>query len=232
MGQTAAMRVLVVEDDERLADVLTRGLSEAGHAVDVRPDGLQGLAAAGAGAFDVIVLDWMLPGLDGPSVCRALRAQGDRTPVLMLTARQTVGDRVDGLDAGADDYLTKPFALDELLARLRVMGRRLGHGDLLVVGDLELDRDRRTVTRAGEEIELTAREFDVLVILAKRAGRVVTRLDILDGAWDGATDLRSNAIDVHVAKLRAKVDRPFGRASIETVRGIGFRFADESGRHA
>ena len=220
------MRVLVVEDDERLADVLARGLTEAGHSVEVQPDGLLGLAAAGLGSFDVLVLDWMLPGLDGPAVCRALRAQSDRTPVLMLTARQTVADRVDGLDAGADDYLTKPFALDELLARLRVMGRRLGHGELLVVGDLTLDRDRRSVARGEEKIELTAREFDVLALLAERAGRVVTRLEILDGAWDGETDLRSNAIDVHVAKLRAKVDRPFGRASIETVRGIGFRLAD------
>jgi len=228
LGQTARMRVLVVEDDERLADVLARGLSEAGHAVAVERDGLLGLAAVGLGAFDVVVLDWMLPGLDGPAVCRALRAQGDRTPVLMLTARQTVGDRVDGLDAGADDYLTKPFALDELLARLRVMGRRQGHGQVLVVGDLTLDRSRRSVTRGEQAIELTTREFDLLVLLAERAGRVVTRLEILDGVWDGETDLRSNAIDVHIAKLRAKVDRPFGRASIETVRGVGFRLVDRS----
>lgn len=220
------MRVLVVEDDERLAEVLDRGLGEAGHQVRVEHDGLQGLARAGSEAFDVIVLDWMLPGLDGPSVLRAMRDNGDRTPVLMLTARNAVPDRIGGLDAGADDYLTKPFSFDELLARLRVIGRRLGHGELLVVDDLEIDRDRRAAAVDGTPVELTAREFDLLVLLAGRAGRVVTRLEILDAVWDGETDLRSNAIDVHVGKLRGKLDRPFGRASIETVRGVGFRLLE------
>jgi DNA-binding response OmpR family regulator len=221
-----AMRVLVIEDDERLADVLERGLADAGHAVDVRRTGPDGLVAAMADPYDALVLDWMLPGQDGPSLCRELRARGNHTPVLMLTARHAVPDRIGGLDAGADDYLTKPFVFDELLARLRVFARRLGDRELLVVDDLVIDRERRTVTRGEVAVDVTAREFDLLAFLAERAGRVVTRLDILDEVWDGETDLRSNAIDVHVAKLRAKVDRPFGRDSIETVRGVGFRLAD------
>ncbi|MDQ1649962.1 MAG: two-component system, OmpR family, response regulator, partial [Frankiaceae bacterium] len=178
-----------------------------------------------AEAYDAVVLDWMLPGQDGPSVCRALRSAGNRTPVLMLTARHAVPDRVAGLDAGADDYLPKPFSFDELLARLRVIARRAAPEPLLTADDLQIDRDRRTVTRAGEAISLTAREFDVLVLLAGRAGQVVTRYTILDEVWDGETDLRSNVIDVYIANLRAKVDRPFGRASIETLRGIGYRFS-------
>jgi two-component system, OmpR family, response regulator len=219
------VRVLVIEDDERLADVLARGLADAGHQADVCGNGTDGLAAALSDAYDALVLDWMLPGMDGPAVCRALRAAGHQTPVLMLTARQAVPYRINGLDAGADDYLTKPFSFDELLARLRVFVRRARHDEPLVVGDLFIDRDRRTVTRAGIAIELTAREFDLLAALAERAGRVVTRTAILDAVWDGETDLRSNAIDVHIGKLRAKVDRPFGRDSIHTVRGIGFRLA-------
>ena len=220
------MRVLVVEDDERLADVLARGLADAGHEVRLEHTGPGGLAAAMAEVFDALVVDWMLPGQDGRAVCRELRARGNRTPVVMLTARHAIQDRVGGLDAGADDYLTKPFSFDELLARLRALRRRAGAQELLIVDDLTIDRDRRTVVRAGITVELTAREFDVLALLAERAGRVVTRVDILDEVWDGETDLRSNAIDVHVAKLRAKIDRPFGRRSIETMRGVGFRLTD------
>ncbi len=227
MGHNGRMRVLVVEDDERLADVLKRGLIDAGHVVVVRRTGPDGLAAALSDTYDALVLDWMLPGQDGPTVCRELRVRGNHTPVLMLTARNAVPDRIGGLDAGADDYLTKPFAFDELLARLRVIARRLGHQELLVVDDLMIDRDRRAVTRNDVPVELTAREFDLLAVLAERAGRVVTRFHILDAVWDGETDLRSNAIDVHVAKLRAKVDKPFGRDSIRTVRGIGFSLADD-----
>jgi DNA-binding response OmpR family regulator len=221
-----AMRVLVIEDDEALADVLMRGLADAGHDVAVRRTGPDGVVAALAEDHDALVLDWMLPGQSGPSVCRELRARGNHTPVLMLTARHAVPDRIDGLDAGADDYLTKPFAFDELLARLRVFERRHGGQELLVVDDLKVDRDRRTVTRAGVIVDVTAREFDLLALLVERAGRVVTRLQILDEVWDGEPDLRSNAIDVHVGNLRAKIDRPFGRRSIQTVRGIGFRLAD------
>jgi two-component system OmpR family response regulator len=223
------VRVLVIEDDERLADVLARGLADAGHEPAVCDNGSEGLAAALSDDYDALVLDWMLPGMDGPAVCRALRTAGRETPVLMLTARQAVPYRINGLDAGADDYLTKPFSFDELLARLRVFARRARHDDPLIVGDLVIDGDRRTVKRAGVAIELTAREFDLLAALAQRAGRVVTRTSILDAVWDGEADLRSNAIDVHIGKLRAKVDRPFGRDTIQTVRGIGFRLADDRG---
>ncbi|MFN8108742.1 MAG: response regulator transcription factor [Thermoleophilia bacterium] len=216
------MLILVIEDDPTLADLLMRGLRDAGHDVVVHGDGREGLEAAAAGAFDAVVLDWMLPGMDGPSVCRELRLRGRDTPVLMLTARAAVPDRVAGLDAGADDYLAKPFALDELLARLRVFARRGGGGGRLVLGDLVVDRDARTVARAGAPIVLTAREFDLLVALVARPGRVVSRDRILDEVWDGETDLRSNAIDVHVANLRAKIDRPFGTETIRTVRGVGF----------
>jgi two-component system OmpR family response regulator len=219
------MRVLVIEDDVGLADVLARGLADAGHEVTVRATGPDGVIEAMAGTYEALVLDWMLPVQDGPSVLRELRARGNHVPVLMLTARGAVRDRIGGLDAGADDYLTKPFAFDELLARLRVFARRHGHHGVLAVDDLTIDRDRRTVTRAGVLVELTAREFDLLVLLAERAGRIVTRFEIFNEVWDGETDLRSNAIDVHVGKLRAKLDRPFGRRSIETVRGVGFRLA-------
>jgi DNA-binding response OmpR family regulator len=221
------VRVLVIEDDEGLASVLERGLADAGHEVYVCRTGPHGVAAAMADAYDALILDWMLPGQDGPAVCRELRARGNHTPVLMLTARHAVPDRIGGLDAGADDYLTKPFSFDELLARLRVFARRRGGHELLVVDDLAIDRERRTVTRSGVAVDVTAREFDLLALLAERAGRVATRLQILEAVWDGETDLRSNAIDVHVAKLRAKIDRPFGRHSIQTVRGIGFRLGDE-----
>src|SRR5262245_14825670 len=223
------MRVLVVEDDERLADVLVRGLTDAGHEVTLRRNGPDGLQAAMSAAPDAVILDWMLPVQDGTSVCRELRLRGNHTPVLMLTARQAVPDRVGGLDAGADDYLTKPFSFDELLARLRVFARRGGHHELLRVGDLVIDRNRRRVARDAVTVALTAREFDLLTVLAERPGRVVTRVQILEEVWDGEADLRSNAIDVHVAKLRAKIDRPFGRDSIETVRGIGFRLRDGHG---
>jgi DNA-binding response OmpR family regulator len=220
------MKVLVVEDDDRLADVLVRGLRDAGHDVSLERDGRTGIETAMAAPLDAIVLDWMLPRADGPTVCRELRRRGNHTPILMLTARHSVSDRIGGLDAGADDYLTKPFAFDELLARLRVFARRHGHHGVLRVGDIVVDRDRRKVERAGTPVELTAREFDLLACLAERPGRVVERYQILDEVWDGDFDLRSNVIDVHIGKLRAKLDRPFGASSIETVRGIGFRLRD------
>ena len=219
------MRVLVIEDDPRLADLLDRGLRDAGHEVVVRHTGPDGLLAACSTPFDVVVLDWMLPGQDGPSVCRALRRRGIATSVLMLTARHAVPDRVAGLDAGADDYLAKPFAFEELFARVRALARRAEPATILTVGDLHLDLDRRCVNRGGVPVELTTREFDVLALLVARAGRVVTRFDILDSVWDGETDLRSNVIDVHIAALRGKIDRPFGRTSIQTLRGAGYRLA-------
>ncbi len=224
--------MLVAEDEPRLAALLEQSLSEAGWDVDVVVDGRAAYSAALADAsYDVLLLDWMLPGIEGVTVCRRLREVGVRTPVLMLTARSTVPDRITGLDAGADDYLVKPFDLDELIARLRALRRR-AHADEedadqpLRVGDLVLDPAARRTTRDDTEIELSAREFDILRLLMERAGRVVTRFTILDEVWDGETDLRSNVIDVHVAGLRAKIDRPFGTQTITTLRGAGYRIDD------
>ena len=220
------MRVLVAEDEARLAALLEQSLTEAGWEVDVRADGRSAYAAALGEAYDILLLDWMLPEMDGISVCRRLREVGLRTPVLMLTARTTVPDRIAGLDAGADDYLVKPFDLDELLARLRALHRRAQAEEEegpLQVGDLVLDPLARRTTRGDEEIELSAREFDILELLMRWAGRLVTRYTILDEVWDGETDIRSNVIDVHVASLRAKIDRPFGTNTITTLRGSGYR---------
>src|SRR5512139_2063219 len=222
------MRILVAEDEARLAALLEQSLTEAGWEVDVRTDGRSAYTAAlgDAGeAYDILLLDWMLPEMDGISVCRRLREVGVRTPVLMLTARTTVPDRVAGLDAGADDYLAKPFDLDELLARLRALHRRASYDEagLVRLGDLTVDAGSRRVTRGETEIELSAREFDILHLLVSRAGKVVSRFTILDEVWDGETDLRSNVIDVHLAAIRAKIDRPFGTSTITTVRGAGYR---------
>ena len=225
------MRVLVAEDDVRLAGILDQSLNEAGWQVEVRHDGQEALSAAMSSSddlppYDVLLLDWMLPSLDGLSVCRRLRSMGIGTPVLMLTARGSTPDKVAGLDAGADDYLAKPFDLDELLARLRALHRRTQSdaGEHPVsVGDLTLDPASRRVTRGGAPIEISAREFDILQLLLERAGKVVTRYTILDEVWDGEADLRSNVIDVHVASLRAKIDRPFGTSTITTLRGVGYR---------
>lgn len=225
------MRVLVVEDERRLADLLARGLREAGHSVDVRHTGSDGLIAASTDAYDGVVLDLMLPGLDGIAVCGALRQRGNTVPVLMLTARGDIPDRVAGLDAGADDYLPKPFSFDELLARLRALHRRVADAAAadLRAGDLLLDPGRRRVFRGEAEIELSAREFDILALLLTRAGHCVTRYQILDEVWDGESDLRSNVIDVYIASLRAKIDKPFGRRTIETLRGAGYRLNPEGG---
>ena len=225
------MRVLVAEDEPRLAALLEQALDEAGWTPTVYQDGNSALAAARRGGFDVLLLDWMLPGLEGPQVLRALRADGHATPALVLTARGDLRDRVDGLDAGADDYLAKPFELDELLARLRALHRRSrGTGVVAVrAGDLVLDPASRQVHRAHHPVALSAREFDILALLLERAGRAVSRYTILDEVWDGDTDLRSNTIDVHVASLRAKIDKPFGRNSIAAVRGVGYRFDPAGG---
>ncbi len=224
------MRVLIAEDDERLATLLRQSVIEAGGDAEVYLDGVAALSAAAPGGdgseFDVILLDWMLPGLDGVTVCHRLRDMGSRTPVLMLTARGAVKEKIEGLDAGADDYLTKPFDLDELLARLRALHRRSAHdGDdaPLTVDGLIVDPLSRRVTRDGLEIGLSAREFDILLLLVERAGQVVTRYRILDEVWDGETDIRSNVIDVHIAGLRAKIDRPFDTNTITTVRNVGYR---------
>jgi two-component system, OmpR family, response regulator len=225
------VRVLVVEDERRLAQLLARGLREAGHDADVRHTGGDGLLAATGGDYDTVVLDLMLPGLDGLDVCRKLRARGVRVPVLMLTARGEVPDRIAGLDAGADDYLAKPFSFDELLARLRALHRRATDSDTaaLRAGDLRLDPAARRVFRDEAEIVLSAREFDILALLMARAGQCVSRYQILDEVWDGETDLRSNVIDVYIATLRAKVDKPFGRYAITTLRGAGYRLEPDGG---
>jgi len=225
------VRILVVEDERRLADLIARGLREAGHTVDVRHTGSDGLFAATTGGYDSVVLDWMLPGLDGLAVCRRLRERRNRVPVLMLTARGQIQDLVAGLDAGADDYLAKPFSFDELLARLRALHRRTTDAavDELRAGDLVLDPARRRVFRADVEVELPAREFDILHLFMTRAGQCLTRYQILDEVWDGETDLRSNVIDVYIASLRAKIDKPFGRHAIETLRGAGYRLEPGGG---
>lgn len=224
------MRVLVAEDDQRLATLLQQTLTEAGWDAEIHLDGLSAFAAAAPGGlggdFDVLLLDWMLPGLDGVSVCQRLRTMGCSTPVLMLTARGAVKERIAGLDAGADDYLTKPFDLDELLARLRALHRRSTLEDDAAPVDIDglvVDPLSRRVTRDGREIGLSAREFDILQLLVERAGQVVTRFRILDEVWDGETDIRSNVIDVHIAGLRAKIDRPFDTNTITTVRNSGYR---------
>lgn len=223
------MYLLVVEDERRLAQVVRRVLEEEGHTVDVAYDGEEGLAMAMDGSHDVIVLDILLPGMDGLEVCRALRANRVDTPVLLLTALDAVEDRVRGLDAGADDYLPKPFAFQELLARLRALGRRRVQArepDQLRTADLMLDLRRRRAQRAGKTIELSPREFALLEFLMRNEGRVVTRTQILDHVWgyDFAPD--SNLVDVYVTYLRRKVDRGHDRRLIRTVRGAGYALGD------
>lgn len=221
------MRILVAEDDLRLAALLEQSLSEAGWDVECVHDGRAALGRSLPGGldYDVLLLDRMLPGLDGAAVVTRLRDYGVATPILMLTARGEVKDRVSGLDSGADDYMSKPFDLDELLARLRALRRR-GRSDddaIVEIGDLVVNQGARRVWRGDIEVELSAREFDILSLLVKRAGRVVSRFTILDEVWDGETDLNSNVIDVHLASIRAKIDRPFGTTTITTVRGTGYR---------
>ena len=219
------MRLLVVEDETKLAALLRRGLLEDGHAVDVAPNGDEALWMARAAEFDAIVLDVMLPGVDGLEVCRQLRRDGVWTPVLMLTARDGVDDRIAGLDAGADDYLIKPFSLEELLARLRALTRRGApeRPTVLEVGDLRLDPATREAWRGEAELHLSAKEFALLEAFMRRAGQVLSRSQLLDYAWDFAYENRSNIVDVYVRYLRDKIDRPFGRQSLETVRGVGYR---------
>jgi two-component system OmpR family response regulator len=219
------MRVLVVEDEPKMALLLKRGLTEEGHAADVAPTGEDALWMARAREYDAIVLDVMLPGLDGLAVCSKLRADGVWTPVLFLTARDGVRDRVEGLDTGADDYLVKPFSFAELLARLRALTRRAPHErpSVLEVGSLKLDPATRRAWRDGTELDLSAKEFSLLTLFMRRAGDTLTRTELLDGAWDMAFESRSNIVDVYVRYLREKVDRPFGASSLETIRGVGYR---------
>jgi two-component system OmpR family response regulator len=221
----SAVRVLIVEDEPRMASLVSRGLTGEGLAADVAATGEDALWMAQAADYDAIVLDVMLPGLDGFATCRRLRDAGVWAPVLMLTARDAVEDRVTGLDIGADDYLVKPFAFAELLARLRALMRR---GDterptVLEVGDLRLDPATRRVGRGSTEVSLSAKEFALLETFMRRPGEVLSRLYLLEHAWDFAYENRSNVIDVYIRRLRAKIDAPFGLTSLETVRGAGYR---------
>ena len=242
------MRVLVVEDEPKMAGLIRRGLSEEGYSADVAATGDDALWMAQATEYDAIVLDVLLPGRNGFEVCRELRKAGMWSPVLILTARDSVEDRVSGLDAGADDYLTKPFSFAELLARLRALARRppVERPTVLEVGDLRLDPATRRVTRGSREISLTdlllenldrlwrgetelrlsTKEFRMLEAFMRRPGQVLSRLYLLEHCWDYAYENRSNVVDVYVRYLREKVDRPFGRKSLETVRGSGYRLRD------
>jgi two-component system OmpR family response regulator len=219
------MRILIVEDDVRMADAIRRGLQAEGAAVDVAAAGEDALWRAEATAYSAIVLDFMLPGIDGPETCRRLRAEQVWTPILMLTARDAVPDRVAGLNSGADDYLVKPFSFDELLARVRALARRqVGpRPTVLSVGDLQLDTTTHGVWRGSQEIPLSNREVAILEAFMRRPGQVLSRFDLLEFVWDGDFDHRSNVVDVAVRRLREKIDRPFGVESIETVRGAGYR---------
>jgi two-component system OmpR family response regulator len=224
------MRALVVEDGSKMAALLRRGLQEEGFAVDVAANGEDGSWLGAENDYDVILLDVMLPDVDGFEVCRRLRAADRWAPILMLTARDGVQDRVAGLDAGADDYLTKPFSFDELFARVRALLRR-GPSErppVLAVGDLSLDPATRRVSRGDEVVDLTPKEFGLLELFLRHSGEALSRTRILEHVWDFAYDGDSNVVDVYVRYLRQKIDRPFGRRSIETVRGVGYRLREEA----
>jgi two-component system OmpR family response regulator len=225
------MRLLVVEDEPRLAEGLRAGLVADGFAVDVAPDGIDGLWLAREQTYDAIVLDLMLPGLNGFEICRALRAEGNWTPILVLTAKDGLWDEVEGLDTGADDYLTKPFAHAVLVARLRALIRRgaAERPTVVAAGDLRLDPASRRAWRGADELSLTSRETSLLEFLLRRRGEVLSKREILDHVWDFAFEGDPNIVEVYVRRLRDKVDRPFGRAAIETLRGAGYRLAADGG---
>lgn len=220
------MRILVIEDDRTTADYIARGLREEGHVVDLCRGGREGLMAAQDGGHDVLVVDRMLPHLDGLSLVRALRAAKVLTPAIFLTALGGVDDRIDGLNAGGDDYLVKPFSFGELSARIAALARRPQMREtetVLAAGDLKMDLIARRVTRAGQDIDLLPREFSLLECLLRRKGRVQTRTMLLEAVWDLNFDPQTNVVESHVSRLRAKVDRPFGSDLIHTVRGAGYR---------
>ena len=227
----SAMRILIIEDDREAADYLAKGLRESGHAVDLVPDGRDGLIKAATGEYDVLVVDRMLPHLDGLSLVQHLRATGKATPVLFLSALGEVDDRVKGLRAGGDDYLIKPYAFSELLARVESLGRRpsaAGITTRLRVADLEIDLLSRKVSRGGQPIDLQPREFQLLETLMRHPGQVMTRTMLLEKVWDYRFDPQTNVIDVHISRLRQKIDRGFALPLIHTVRGAGYTLrADE-----
>jgi two-component system OmpR family response regulator len=225
------MRVLVVDDEKRLATSLRVGLEAEGFAVDIAFDGTDGLWLARENTYDAIVLDLMLPGINGYKVCEALRAEEDWTPILMLTAKDGEWDQVEGLDTGADDYLTKPFSFPVLVARLRAVARRGARErpTVLNAGDLRLDPAARRAWRGESELDLTAREFSMLAFLMRHPGDVVSKIQILDAVWDIDFDGDPNIVEVYVRHLRNKIDRPFGREAIQTLRGAGYRLASDGG---
>jgi two-component system, OmpR family, response regulator len=225
------MHVLVVEDEVRMAAAIRRALRAEGIVADIAPTGEEGVSMARANDFDVVVLDVMLPDFDGFEACRRLRAQRNWVPIIMLTARDSIEDRVRGLDQGADDYLTKPFSLAELLARLRALARRgpVERPAVLEAGDLRLDPATWQVWRGETELMLSAREFTVLETFMRRPGQVLSHSQLLDAAWDLGYEQRSNVVEVYVRYLREKIDRPFGVRSIETVRGVGYRLRRDGG---
>ena len=223
------MRILLAEDDRQLRESIARGLREASYAVDDAPDGGRASFLAAVNEYDAIVLDIVLPVKDGLQVCREIRRKGIHAPILMLTARDTVDDKITGLDAGADDYLTKPFDFVELLARVRALVRRgaVERPAVIQVGELTLDPSTHAVSRAGEPIDLTTKEFTLLELFMRHPDEVLSRPWLLEHAWDLAYDGGSNVVDVYVRYLREKIDRPFGRASLRTLRGAGYRLTDE-----
>jgi two-component system OmpR family response regulator len=225
------LKILIVEDDLKIAAGVRRGLEREGFTVDVAADGDDGWWMATEGTYDLIVLDIMLPSRNGYEICRDLRAAGDWTPVLMLTAKSGELDEAEALDTGADDYVVKPFAFVSLVARVRALVRRSAGRDArpLEVGDLHLDAAQRRVWRGGDEVRLTTRQFDVLEFLVRRAGQVLTKDEILRGVWSYDFDGDPNIVEVYVRRLRTRIDEPFGRHSIETVRGAGYRLADDGG---
>ena len=227
------MRLLVIEDETKLAQYLHKGLSENGHVVDVAHDGIEGRRLATGGEYDVVLLDLMLPGIDGFGVLAAMRAQGQRTPVLMLTARDRVEDRVLGLEHGADDYLVKPFAFSELLARIGALGRRgapsaTPTGTQLKLADLEIDLISRKAQRADHRLDLTAKEFKLLSLLLRRRGQILSRTTLAEQVWDMNFDSDTNVVEVAVRRLRAKLDDPFPSKLLHTVRGMGYVLEDRS----
>ena len=235
MRDDGGVKVLLVEDDAKLAAIVARGLTNEGFTVEIAGDGEEGTWRAQESAFDVIVLDVMLPRRNGFEVCRLLRAGGNWTPILMLTAKDGDLDEAEGLDLGADDYLTKPFSFPVLVARVRALARHavaLGEPAPAAVGDLRIDTRRRLAWRGDAEIALTARQFDVLELLVRHAGQVLSKLQILQAAWPDAFEGDPNIVEVYIRRLRTAIDDPFGRHSIETVRGAGYRLVDDLGTRA
>jgi two-component system OmpR family response regulator len=219
------MRILLIEDDIKTADFIARGLREAGHVCDVLPDGQDGLFHAIRETYDVYIVDRMLPGLDGLSIVRSMRAAGVKTPTLFLSAISGIDDRVEGLEAGADDYLVKPFAFSELLARVNALARRppaVAEKTVLQVADLTMDMMKRRVTRAGVEIELQPREFTLLEVLARNEGRVLTRTMLLERVWDFHFDPKTSVVETHISRLRGKIDKPFDVQLLHTIRNTGY----------